>query len=416
VCYKKPTLRVRAQSWETATSAYLPNERARGQGKRGGREAHDDRWTRPGRSVLATADRNGTPGASRPGAGSGAEGLGHAPADRPADGAARIDDGFPRTGGSAPTNELIPAFADHLRLGRGLSPHTVAAYRADVSSLAAFLERAGIALQNATYPTLRRWLAQLRTRGYARATIARKAASVRVFYAWAHRRGDVERDPSLLLMAPAPSNRLPVVLKQAEVETLLAGPAPDTVGMRDRAILELLYGSGLRVAELCRLDVSDVDLDAQRVRVMGKGGKERVVPMGDFSVAAIRAYLAHSRPDLAARGEGGDRRVRPGSRQPAGPRNARAKGPPLFLAVRGSRITDRAVRRIIERYRTGLPGRTASPHTLRHSFATHLLDGGAELRVVQELLGHASASTTQRYTHVSKSRLFDVYRRSHPRA
>jgi site-specific recombinase XerD len=252
---------------------------------------------------------------------------------------------------------------------------------------------------------------------------------VRVFYAWAHRRGAVAGDPSLLLLAPGPANRLPVVLKRGEVESLLAAPSADASGLRDTAVLELLYGSGLRVAELCRLDVGDVDLHMQRVRVMGKGSKERVVPVGDFAVEALRTYLERSRPALAAVASGAPppqenvrARTRPSGKKPSAAGTAVRSGVDvsqagaLFLTVRGRRISDRAVRRIIERYRAALPGRTASPHTLRHSFATHLLDGGAELRVVQELLGHASSATTQRYTHVSKSRLFEVYRRSHPRA
>jgi site-specific recombinase XerD len=383
VCYKKPTLRVRAQTWRRATTAYLPDERARGQEELGGREAHDDRWGHPTRSVLATADPSGPP------------------LERPSSDAA-----------------LIAAFADHLLLGRGLSRHTVAAYRADVVGLASFLARGGGNLKGAGYPTLRRWLAHLRTRGYARATISRKAAAVRVFYAWAHRRAAVAADPSLLLTAPSPANRLPIVLKRGEVECLLAAPSTDETGVRDAAVLELLYGSGLRVAELCRLDVDDVDLRAQRVRVLGKGSKERIVPVGDFAVEALRTYLERSRPTLAERGHAAPSAERAAARpeRAARPSDDGRPGGALFLTGRGRRISDRAVRRVVERYRAAIPGRTASPHTLRHSFATHLLDGGAELRVVQELLGHASAATTQRYTHVSKSRLFEVYRQSHPRA
>ena len=284
--------------------------------------------------------------------------------------------------------------------GRGLSPHTIAAYDRDLTGLATFLARAGSSLQGATHPLLRRWLANLSTRGYARASIARKAAAVRTFYAWAERRGIVGSDPAQLLIAPTPANRLPTVLKRAEAQALVEAPGDDPFGLRDRAILELLYGSGLRVAELCALDVDDVSVNAQRVRVMGKGSKERIVPMGDLAARALEDYLLRARPSLLA----------------AAPMPSTVGGT-LFLNRRHRRVSGRDVRAIVERYRGPLlPGRSISPHTLRHSFATHLLEGGAELRVVQELLGHASAATTQRYTHVSKGRLFEAYRQSHPRA
>jgi site-specific recombinase XerD len=297
--------------------------------------------------------------------------------------------------------ELIRSFSEHLRFGRGLSPHTVAAYRQDLEGLAAFAARGGGALASATYPLLRRWLAHLATRGYARSSISRKAAAVRGFYGWAHRRGLLASDPAELLAAPTPTNRLPTVLKRGEAKALVEAPGEDAAGIRDRAILELLYGCGLRVSELCALDVPDVDRDRQRVTVTrGKGGKQRIVPMGDLALDAVQRYLVAARPQL----------MRPAP-APGDP------GDPLLLSARGARMSDRAVRTVIDRYRTEqLPGRSVSPHTLRHSFATHLLDGGAELRVVQELLGHASPATTQRYTHVSKGRLFDAYRQSHPRA
>jgi len=301
--------------------------------------------------------------------------------------------------GSAADAELIRSFAEHLRFGRALSPHTVAAYQQDLEGLAAFAARGGGGLASATYPLLRRWLAHLATRGYARSSISRKAAAVRGFYRWAHRRGLTASDPAELLAAPTPTNRLPTVLKRAEAKTLVEAPGEDAAGVRDRAILELLYGCGLRVSELCALDVPDVDRDRQRVTVTrGKGGRQRIVPMGDLALDAVERYLVAARPQL----------MRP--TVPADPGDA------LFLSARGARMSDRSIRTVVDRYRTQLPGRSVSPHTLRHSFATHLMDGGAELRVVQELLGHASPATTQRYTHVSKGRLFDAYRQSHPRA
>jgi integrase/recombinase XerC len=287
---------------------------------------------------------------------------------------------------------------DHLRLERRLSEHTVQAYRGDVISLAVFLERSGIPLLEASYPKLRRWLAHLATRGYARSSIARKAASVRTFYTWAWRRGLAEKNPAVLLGHPSSASRLPAVLKTGEATLLATAPqGEDPIALRDRAALELLYGSGLRVAELCGLDVADVDLGAQRLRVMGKGSKERVVPVGDFAVRAVEEYLAGGRAWFL------DRAI-PGSAA-------------LFFNRRGKRLSPRDARTVVERYVTAmLQGRKVSPHTLRHSFATHLLEGGADIRTVQELLGHASLATTQRYTHVSKGRLFDAYRRSHPRA
>ena len=298
----------------------------------------------------------------------------------------------------------MDAFLRHLSLERGLSPHTASAYRADLTSLGVFLERGGATLRAATYPQLRRWLAHLRTRGYAPSTVARRGASVRTFYAWALRRGEVDADPAALLSHPAAAGRLPTVLKVAEAERLALAPdAGDPVGLRDRAALEVLYGSGLRVSELCGLDVEDVEVPARRVHVMGKGSKARVVPLGDFAAEAVAAYLARGRPAL-----------RDGADPPDG--HATDRGA-LFLNRRHKRMSPRDVRAMLQRYvPQTLGGRRVSPHTLRHSFATHLLDAGADIRVVQDLLGHSSLATTQRYTHVSRSRLFEAYRRSHPRA
>jgi integrase/recombinase XerC len=292
---------------------------------------------------------------------------------------------------------LIDAFQDHLLLERRLSPHTASAYRVDLAGLASFLGRAGADLASATGPMLRRWLANLRTREYAQSSLARKAASARTFYRWAVRRGILTADPAAQLSRPAVASRLPTVLKTAEAAELVeVAEQVDPAGLRDRAILELLYSSGLRVAELCSLDVPDVDLGGRRVRVLGKGGKERVVPIGDHAAAAVESYLARGRPAM-----------RPAEETQAA----------LFFNRRRNRLTPRDARTIVDRYvRAALGGRKVSPHTLRHSFATHLLEGGADIRTVQELLGHASLATTQRYTHVSRRRLFDAYRQSHPRA
>jgi site-specific recombinase XerD len=322
----------------------------------------------------------------------------------------------------------MAAFEDHLLLERRLSPHTVIAYRGDVRSLALFLARGGRSLLGATHPHLRRWLAHLRTRGYARSSLARKAASIRTFYGWAARRGLVAEDAAALLAHPAEAKRLPTVLKVPEAGSLAAAPqGPGTVATRDRAIVELLYGCGLRVSELCSLDVDDVDVRSQRVRVFGKGGKERVVPLGDFAAAAVSVYVDQARPLMSPGTALRGRRARGGRvlALDGGPSRPGASSSPerstdeaaMFFNRRGRRMTSRNVRSMLERYVARvLPGRTVSPHTLRHSFATHLLEGGADIRTVQELLGHASLATTQRYTHVSRSRLFEAYRQSHPRA
>jgi integrase/recombinase XerC len=302
--------------------------------------------------------------------------------------------------GQAPRREdalLIEDFISHLSLERRLSPHTTGAYRTDLRALGTFLARAGSGLREVDHRLLRRWLGHLATRGYARSSIARKAASVRTLYRFLVQRGVVHTDPASLLSTPAMARRLPAVLKQAEAAALVEapegdGPFPD----RDRAVLELLYGAGIRVGELCGLDVSDVDLGRARIRVLGKGGKEREVPLGEPAVDALSTYLARAPASIAP-----------------GPAPRR----PLFLNRRGRRIRPRDVRSLVEKYRKMvLPGHRASPHTLRHSFATHLMEGGADIRAVQELLGHASLATTQRYTHVTRGRLFGAYRNSHPRA
>ncbi|HET6771368.1 MAG TPA: tyrosine recombinase XerC [Actinomycetota bacterium] len=292
---------------------------------------------------------------------------------------------------------LIEGFISHLLLERRLSPHTAAAYRVDLLGLATFLARAGSDLQRVDHRLLRRWLAHLTTRGYARTSMARKAASARALYRFLSRRGLATEGPISILSTPKVARRLPAVLKQTDAAALVEAPeGDDPFTERDRAVLELLYASGIRVAELSGLDVEDVDLGRARVRVLGKGGKEREALMGQPAVEAVRRYLAWARPKIAPEGD-----------------SARA----LFFNRRRKRLAPRDVRSLVEKYRKMvLPGHRASPHTLRHSFATHLMEGGADIRAVQELLGHASLATTQRYTHVSRPRLFGAYRTSHPRA
>lgn len=279
-----------------------------------------------------------------------------------------------------------------------VAPATVVAYEGDVAAFVEWAARGGVESPAAVDRLLlRRYLAYLSTRQYARRTIARKAAALRRYFRWLARTGAVPVDPSLRLSAPAGDARLPEILSRADLETLLDSP-PSVVDddeparrMRDDAVLELLYGSGLRVAELCGLNLGDVDLAQQRLTVWGKGSKQRQVPLSEPAGEAIDAWIDRARADFL---------------RPASPVDA------VFLNQRGKRLGPRDVRRILD-HRAANP---THPHALRHTFATHLLDGGADLRVVQELLGHASLETTQVYTHVSKERLLQVYDTTHPRA
>lgn len=292
------------------------------------------------------------------------------------------------------------AFTAHLTQVRRLSSATVRAYAADLRDLAQAV--GDIPLADVGLEDLRTWLWQATQRGDARATLARRAAAARSFFGWAKEEGHIGNDPAVRLVTPRRGRTLPVVVSReglAEVLDAFAAAAEggDAVALRDHAILELLYGAGLRVAELCGLAVDDVDLDRATARVRGKGDKERVVPFGLPARAAIGAYLTRGRPALAARS------ARP--------------GPALFLGVRGGALGTRAVYDLVARALGPLVGeQAAGPHALRHSAATHLLDGGADLRAVQEILGHASLGTTQIYTHVSAEKLAATYRLAHPRA
>jgi tyrosine recombinase XerC len=312
------------------------------------------------------------------------------------------------TGTHADVDDLAPlarhavaVFVAHLRDERGLSPHTVAAYRRDATQFLSFAGRAGVTDPAAVEPLLlRRFLALQRTRGLAASSIARKGAALRALFRFLARRGLVAEDPAAGLGVPRGPRRLPVVLKARQVDRLLAGPQPaDPVGLRDRAVLELLYATGIRVGELCGLRLGDVDLAADTVRVLGKGAKQRVVPFGEPARAALLDYLAGGRSAMLPEAE------------------AQVDREALFFNRRRRPMTQRDVRGMLERYRVaaGAPVGT-SPHTLRHSFATHLLEGGADLRAVQELLGHVALTTTQTYTHVSNERLRRVYEQAHPRA
>jgi site-specific recombinase XerD len=278
------------------------------------------------------------------------------------------------------------------------SPATVDAYRRDLSDFVDWAGRASIDDPSAVdRKTLRRYLAYLGTRRYARRSIARKASAVRRYFGWLTRTGAITADPSAGLSAPGGGGRLPRVLKSDELDALLDTPParidddPEHVRVRDDAVLELLYGSGLRVSELCGLRRTDIDLRAATVTVWGKGSKQRQVPITPPAREAVDAWLTRGREAMVTDDTPPDA---------------------VFLNARGRRLGPRDVRRIIDR-RSSAP---THPHALRHTFATHLLDGGADLRAVQELLGHADLSTTQHYTHVSKERLRSVYESAHPRA
>jgi integrase/recombinase XerD len=288
--------------------------------------------------------------------------------------------------------EAIDAFLVELRVERGLSPLTIAAYRRD---LAQFGEHAGTAWRTDTGP-LEAYVRQLQLAGARGSTQARKSAAVRSFYGFALREGIATRDIPALVDAPRPGSYLPDVLDPDDVARILEAPPDDeAAGIRDRAILELLYGSGVRVSELVGLDTDRLDLPNLQVRVIGKGNKERRVPMGDEARERLHRYMTGPRAAWTAR--------RP--------------TPAVFVSQRGTRISRESVWRLVRRWAStaGVTHRV-TPHTFRHSFATHLLEGGADLRVVQALLGHASISTTQLYTHLTGERVREVYARAHPRA
>jgi integrase/recombinase XerC len=289
----------------------------------------------------------------------------------------------------------VDRFLRHLTAERGASPLTIKSYREDLLQLEEFLQSAGCRHPaDATSPVLRRFASGLHAAGYAASTVARKLASLRSFYAFGQREGWVKANPAKPLRSPRRPRKLPKFLTGDEIARLLAAPKPAAAGgVRDRAILELMYSAGVRVRELVNLDNSDLDLQNGTVRVRGKGRRERLGIVGSHARRALTSWL---------------------SKRP----KTRASGPqPLFTNKLGGRLSVRGVARLLEKHLAvaGLSGR-ASPHTLRHSFATHLLDGGADIRSVQELLGHKSLVTTQIYTHVTTRKLLDAFDKAHPRA
>jgi integrase/recombinase XerC len=296
-------------------------------------------------------------------------------------------------------SEAAVSYGDHLARVRRLSPATVRAYRADLADLAAVVGDRDIS--DVDIESLREWLWTATQRGDARATVARRTASARGLFAWALETDVTTHDPTLRLVTPKRGRTLPTVATEPALGIALdavgreAAAEGDVIGLRDAAILEMLYGAALRVSELCGLDLDAVSRADATVRVLGKGSKERVVPFGASAASALDAYLVRSRPALQRDGS----------------------GHALFLGARGGRLGTRAVYDLVRRTLGPVVGTDAvGPHTLRHSAATHLLDHGADLRAVQELLGHASLGTTQIYTHVSTERLHAAYRQAHPRA
>jgi len=295
-------------------------------------------------------------------------------------------------------------FLEYLATQRNASPHTIAAYRNDLSGLVAFVRKERGDEHDASavdHLLLRVYLARLSSghghhrAGYARSSIGRKLAAIRAFFAWLLRTGQLGVNPAELIATPKREQRLPAHLTVDQAVTLVEGPAhldaEQPYRLRDIAMLELLYSSGLRVSELTGLAVGDLDRAGGMVRVLGKGRKERVVPVGSRALVALEAYLAE--------------------------RGKPAEDAPLFLNSREKPINRRSVARVVERWSSGMQAfRSISPHTLRHTFATHMLEGGADLRSIQELLGHSSLSTTQKYTHVGLDRLLEVYDKAHPRA
>lgn len=298
------------------------------------------------------------------------------------------------------TNALEDAVADfgrHLSAERDVSPHTLRAYLGDLADLCAYAAVIGVTEPaDLDVSLLRAWLARQHALGRSRATLARRTAAARAFTRHLHRTGLLQDDPGLLLGAPKRQRDLPDVLNQEHAARLLdTMDAQGPLGLRDLAVLEVLYGTGVRVSELCGLDIDDLDTGRRTLRVLGKGGRERIVPIGEPAVRAVQDWLRAGRPSFAT----GD------------------SGPALFLGVRGGRLHPTTARRIVHD-RISEVGQVPdlSPHGLRHSAATHLLEGGADLRSVQEILGHASLQTTQLYTHVSAERLKQVHRQAHPRS
>lgn len=293
-------------------------------------------------------------------------------------------------------HKALDEFLDHLRHSRNASLHTISSYRSDLLQLTAYLDSRKIGFRRVDNVVLRGFLHEMAARRLAKSSVARKLAAIRSFYKYGVKQGWVDDNPALVVSTPRLDKPIPAFLSEDEMKRFLENPdKDDALGLRDRAILELFYASGIRLSELVGINLEDMGLEDRLLRVRGKGKKERLVPFGRRAMNALDSYLK-VRPTLL-RGNFGDAAV--------------------FLNYRGVRISPRSVERIVDKYvRRSLLRRGISPHALRHSFASHLLGRGADLRVIQELLGHESLATTQKYTHLNVRQLMDVYRKSHPRA
>ena len=308
----------------------------------------------------------------------------------------------------------LKAFLAYLKLNRHVSPHTVRAYESDVTQYLAWVagdrgrKISALTPADLDMTSVRSHMVDLNRAGKARSSVARKLSALRTFVKYLRREDLIEHDPAAMAVAPKRDQTIPVYLSEPEMTRLIESPNPgDPLGRRDRAILELFYASGLRLSELVEIDLEDLNLNARMVRVMGKGGKERILPFNQSAADALRAWIKDRAAILSGTGR----------REPGTGKHRRASTDPLFINYRGTRLTGRSVDRMLRRYVAQCSTRLGiSPHALRHSFATHLLQRGADLRAIQELLGHSRLSTTQRYTHVNATQLIDVYRKSHPRA
>jgi integrase/recombinase XerC len=323
----------------------------------------------------------------------------------------------------------LKAFLQYLKLNRHVSPHTVRAYESDVTQYLAWVASETGKKMSQLEPddldmiSVRSHVGELNKAGKARSSVARKLSALRTFVKYLRREDIIEHDPTAMAVAPKRDQTIPTHLSEPEIERLIESPnTGDPLGRRDRAILELFYASGLRLSELVAIDLEDLHLSERMVRVMGKGGKERLVPFNQSTLTAIKLWMKDRGAIIATRPA---RRLgrpaktsRPSTFAKATADKQDFKTPdPLFINYRGSRLTGRSVDRLLRRYVAQCSTRMGiSPHALRHSFATHLLQRGADLRAIQELLGHSRLSTTQRYTHVNAAQLIDVYRKAHPRA
>lgn len=320
----------------------------------------------------------------------------------------------------------LDEFVRHLRAERGLSPHTITAYESDLRSLLAFLSARdpeaaegpaadGSTVDAITLDSLRDWLWAESQAGLTNRSLARRTSSVRGFTSWLARTNEITQDPGARLKTPKPGSSLPRVLTTDAITKILDGLTAaagggEPLAIRDLAIIELLYASGIRVSELVGLDIDDLNLTDNTVRVTGKGSKERVVPFGIPAANAVKRYMTEARPAIRAGADAPDL-------ADAGSEASSTSTTAVFIGRRGSRINVRTVYQLVAELLADIPGAgPIGPHTLRHTAATHVLDGGADLRIVQEMLGHSSLATTQVYTHVSKERLKESYQRAHPRA